>query len=243
MDLTKEAIDTLVGLAEPSTYTIDNVNYSSEKLTLVAPPVPTHLLVGTLDGFVNLLETSFEGFDPTKVIIHVDSHDSAKLIAAQSDRYGRRQVWIEAKALKGDRSFNFGSFYPVEEFVISVSSLFVQDESLAKLLSLAGNITAGEQAQVQDDGISQKVTMKAGVSFVETAVLNPRVTLAPYRTFREIEQPTSDFVFRVNTSKGITCALFEADGGFWKIEAINKVKGYLSNKLKTEKLADIPIIA
>ena len=75
--------------------------------------------------------------------------------------------------------------------------------------------------------------VKTGVaSKTETIVPSP-VHLKPYRTFDEIDQPESDFIFRIQSDKfdGITCALFSADGGAWKTEAKQRIKEYLSNEL------------
>jgi|SRR5579859_1922838 len=60
------------------------------------------------------------------------------------------------------------------------------------------------------------------------------VQLAPYRTFRDIEQPVSTFLFRIQQSgeNMPTFALFEADGGAWKIEAVQKIAARLSAGLK-----------
>jgi hypothetical protein len=71
-----------------------------------------------------------------------------------------------------------------------------------------------------------------------------RVKLAPFRTFRELKQPESEFVFRVHP--GGTCSLNEADGGAWKIAAVNAIADWLANRLKTsavEGIGDIPIIS
>lgn len=59
------------------------------------------------------------------------------------------------------------------------------------------------------------------------------VHLKPYRTFDEIDQPESDFIFRIKSDKfdGITCALFSADGGAWITEAKQRIKEYLRNEL------------
>jgi hypothetical protein len=59
------------------------------------------------------------------------------------------------------------------------------------------------------------------------------VELRPYRTFREIEQPASKFVLRVKRGgegQKPGCALFEADGGFWKLEAIENIRKYIASK-------------
>ncbi|KHO31340.1 hypothetical protein OR63_10900, partial [Clostridium tetani] len=83
---------------------------------------------------------------------------------------------------------------------------------------------------VGDDGVSQAATIKTGVASVnEVKVPNP-VVLAPFRTFPEIEQPESKFIFRMQS--GPRAALFEADGGAWRNEAMIKIKAYLEEQLK-----------
>ena len=47
----------------------------------------------------------------------------------------------------------------------------------------------------------------------------------------EIEQPVSEFIFRMAEKQGITCALFEADGGAWKNAAMQNIKKYLEFEL------------
>lgn len=61
--------------------------------------------------------------------------------------------------------------------------------------------------------------------------------LIPYRTFLEVEQPASEFVFRIGEGRGgaPVFKLVAADGGLWKSQAVENVKRYL-----VEQLADIP---
>ena len=67
---------------------------------------------------------------------------------------------------------------------------------------------------------------------------NP-VRLQPFRTFHEVGQQAIDFVFRMkNSSNGVACALFEADGGAWKFRAVHEIAEYLK-----DKLADVENIA
>ena len=81
-----------------------------------------------------------------------------------------------------------------------------------------------------------------GGALVEHFVALPNpVRLKPYRTFREVSQPGSLFVVRAKRADdgGLPkVALFEADGGKWKLEAIDNIRQYL-----TSKIADIPILA
>lgn len=59
--------------------------------------------------------------------------------------------------------------------------------------------------------------------------LPPIIKLAPYRTFIEVEQPEGEFLLRLQ--KGPSAALFEADGGAWKIQARKNIKEYFLDKL------------
>lgn len=83
---------------------------------------------------------------------------------------------------------------------------------------------------IGDDGISQAATIKTGVATVEDVKIPNPVVLIPRRTFVEVEQPESQFVFRMQS--GPTCALFEADGGAWRNEAMLNIKKYLEANLK-----------
>lgn len=57
--------------------------------------------------------------------------------------------------------------------------------------------------------------------------------LRPYRTFLEVEQPESAFVFRMKQDNygSVMCAVFEADGGAWKMDATQAIKEYLQREL------------
>lgn len=68
---------------------------------------------------------------------------------------------------------------------------------------------------------------------------NP-VSLIPYRTFKEVDQPASKFVFRMRDgAHGPEMALFDADGGAWEVAAMQALHEYLSGEIsKIEKDID-----
>lgn len=85
------------------------------------------------------------------------------------------------------------------------------------------------------------MTARSGIARVEEISVPNPVFLAPFRTFREITQPLSPFVLRMKQGRegGLpTVALFEADGGKWKLDAIQFIRDYLEGKIET-----VPIIA
>ena len=63
--------------------------------------------------------------------------------------------------------------------------------------------------------------------------------LTPYRTFTEVQQPTSDFIFRLSDGRNdeVYCALYEADGGAWRSVAKENIRKYLE-----EQLSDVAIL-
>ena len=101
------------------------------------------------------------------------------------------------------------------------------------LMKFAGTVENGTLAQYGDDGITQKATIKTGIASKGDAVVPNPVILRPFRTFVEVEQPESAFVFRMREGgRGeIECAIFEADGGAWKNAAMKRIKEYLQYEL------------
>lgn len=90
----------------------------------------------------------------------------------------------------------------------------------------------------EDDGITQTVTIKKGVTKSVLATLPNPVTLAPYRTFAEVEQPPSQYVFRLQSGNGgvPSAALFEVKDTKWQLAAIASVKAWLSGKVGELKI-------
>lgn len=132
-------------------------------------------------------------------------------------------------------SFPYDKFTDCEAFCIGVQSKFIDDPGTDKavLLKVAGTAESGSVAEYGDDGVTQKVTVKQGISLKKDAIVPNPVKLRPYRTFPEVEQPASPFIFRMNGAKGgVGCALFEADGGAWRNLAMEGIKAYLQGELE-----------
>lgn len=131
--------------------------------------------------------------------------------------------------------FPFDSFINQETFCINLQAKFIYDPEtdLALVLKFAGTVETGTVTEYGDDGVTQKATVKTGIASKSEAVVPNPVTLRPYRTFLEVEQPKSDFIFRMKQDKydGINCAIIEADGGAWKMEATKAIKDYLQYEL------------
>ena len=100
------------------------------------------------------------------------------------------------------------------------------------ILKFTGLVKDEAVKTIGDDGVTQSATIKTGITTVGNAQVPNPVILAPYRTFPEIEQPLSKFIFRMKNDRGPEAALFEADGKAWRNKAIRDIKEYLEKALE-----------
>lgn len=229
--LIQKALEYLVGLKKTEVIKVGDSNYSTEQLHYIKPvfdPKPYAQAIGiqTLTGLVDYVKNNVDKIaDP--MVIHVVSPTKVTVYSElRADMCRDNYILCEAWTPK----ITYGDFLDVERFNIMIQSCFLQNEHSAAILKVVGNIKEDNVQNTSDDGVSQKVTAKAGVSTVtEIQVPNP-VILCPFRTFAEVDQPESKFVFRMRT--GPSAAIFEADGGIWRLYAMQNVKAYLSEKLE-----------
>lgn len=227
----KEAIQYIVGLSAPSIHTIGDAIYSDKTLHRIKHnPHADPIKMNTLSSLIDYIRSGVDDL-PEKLIIHVQSPTRVQMYSAL-DYDRERECLAEVNALIPD--FNFNQFTDHDKFCINLQSKCVDLGDRALLLKFAGTVEAGSVAEYGDDGISQKATVKTGITTKTEALVPSPALLAPYRTFIEIEQPVSTFIFRMQQDKysGIQCALFEADGGAWKLVAVQSIKEYLASALQ-----------
>ena len=144
-------------------------------------------------------------------------------------------------------TFEYGKDYRQEEFIIKLQSCFVATDDLKAVICMASNIVDTQEGTYSDDGVSQQAIIKTGVTTKNAAFVPNPVRLAPYRTFLEIPQPESDFVFRIGKNRDgePTFKLTEADGGAWRAEAMKSIKRYIEANLDfiEDREKEITIIA
>ena len=85
--------------------------------------------------------------------------------------------------------------------LIYLQSKFLDSTDRALLLKFAGTVEAGSIAEYGDDGVSQKATVKTGIASKGDALVPSPVSLVPFRTFVEVQQPVSSFVLRMKQDK------------------------------------------
>ena len=162
----------------------------------------------------------------TTIMIRVVSHDRVEVFTTYLADYSRYQLYSARADVPGFRT----GFREREQALIELRSLFLQGEGTKYLLGLLSRMSEHNKVDTLDNGVTQTVETVQGVALVANETIKPRVSLAPFRTFLEVEQPESEFLLRVNDDGDV--GLFEADGGVWKLEAKQNICEYFVSRLK-----------
>lgn len=239
-----KAMDWIKGHCAPTITEIDGAKWSDRELekienvkTLVA--VNFHTLTALTEYLKSEVDVPncFVGH----IFINVVSPSSISVYseANEYNHYKRTDIATVSAMLP---AVKIGQWVDQTEFCIMMRANFIDnglyetedkvahfDTDRDALISVASNIVSGTIAQYEDTGISQKATLKTGIQESEDKLLPEKVTLRPYRTFMEVEQPKSEFIFRAKDDKfgGVQLALYEADGGMWKLNAMSAIRNYL----------------
>ena len=233
----KEAIEYILKLKRPETLKVGERDFATLDLYPIMEAECSALEVFNLDSLIQYIKNNPDNnIDKIKII----NIESPLRVVAESNLFGnfkQREKFVIVDYSDLIPSINFGRYMNIEEFIIMLKSKFIVTEDLEKLIKVVGNITDENVTNYNDDGITQKVTTKTGIARVGEVALPPRIKLKPYRTFVEVEQPESEFLLRAKKGyDGIEFALFEADGGAWKKQAINNVADYLKENLSNENI-------
>ncbi|MEG2649230.1 MAG: hypothetical protein RR967_07865 [Anaerovoracaceae bacterium] len=234
----KGAIELLIGQGEGK-YIKEEFHggtYTNKRLERIDEPRATAIETTTLTSIVDYIKENVDSIVDNNIIVHVESYDKVSLKSElNGDR--RRECIMVATALTPNVITD--RFIDPERFNIMLQSSFVENEDRNKLLKVSGNIKEENVKSVGDDGVSQSAAIKVGVASVAEVVIPNPVILSPFRTFPEVEQPQSKFIFRMQT--GPQCALYEADGGAWRNVAMESIKEYLKTRL--EGLDNVKVIS
>lgn len=233
----EKALRYLNSLTIPNIREINGQTYTDKPLTRVKyNPKAEPLHLTTLGSLLDYISSGLDDLGSRQLIIHIQSPTHVEVFSALDNERDRETLVIVDANIP---QIVFGSYIDHESFCVALQSKFVDDPETdrALILKFAGTVEAGSVAEYGDDGVSQKAVVKTGIASKDAALVPSPARLMPYRTFLEVPQPASSFIFRMKQDKYdvIQCALFEADGGAWKLSAMQLIKEYLS-----EELADYP---
>ena len=185
--------------------------------------------MNTLTSLVDYLKAGVDTM-AEKMLVQVVTPTKVRVLSMlDADR--KREELVDVEAMIPD--FEYGRYMGNERFIIALQSKFIDNDDRALLLKFSGTVKDESIAEYGDDGVTQKATVKTGITSVGDAIVPNPVKLQPFRTFIEVTQPESAFVFRMRQAdgRGVECAIFEADGGAWKNAAMKSIKEYFQNEL------------
>lgn len=231
MDL-KAALQYIVGLGDTKTFEIDGKTYADSELKPVEEPryYLRGVQFGSLDAIIKMVKAELKMFTDSTypMYIRVTDYKTVDVFSAPDDRAKREWPY---SAVCEDTSFREG-YRTQQEAIIELRSRFLPTPDVDYLLSLISTINNEQGVRSEDNGVTQTITAKSGVSMLQTVEIKPRVRLQPFRTFREVPQPESEFILRLDERGNV--GLFEADGGMWKMEAKDNILMFLGTGLSEE---------
>jgi hypothetical protein len=200
-------------------------------------PRPEKLFLQTLTGFVDYIKSNVDKINLKDHLVVVDSHLEVALLSALSGVTRGRDWPVIARVDPGLSVYKFGEYQSVESFIVSLNSLFEESHDRERLTAYVSRVHGGESLTLEDDGVTQIASVSTRVSgaLTEKESAPKIVYLKPYRTFRDVYQPESAFLFRMKLfseqDKTVGACLYEADGGRWRNTAIQAIKEFLKEEL------------
>jgi hypothetical protein len=247
-DQTPETMKYLVGLGvaaeaakrtPPETVEIKGSTYyvdASQRLVrvdVVDPKRPETTEFFSLSGVVEFIQADVDHLFADvnrRHIVKVCHPSRVELVSPLTGVANERALVATCTAKVPQIEFN--EYMDTEELNIMLMTRFQECPNRAGVISVVGNIVAEESVAVADNGFNQRVTVKKGINGPGPAVITNPVYLTPLRTFHEVDQPQSPFVLRLRGEKdNLEAAVFEADGGAWKIQAVQNIAEWLRKEL------------
>lgn len=242
MDLTKEALAYIENLAIAAAgvqVTAAGQEVSAAKHYVIEEPRAEAMKATTLQAIIDYLKTQKDSSQ--SMVLHVASPTRVVLLGSvNGDR--KRDRWIEAEAVIPHISWDH--WYDLEDINIKLQAGFAPTEQAQQLKAILGNVVAENAISRGDDGVTQSVVTRQGITTGEKTTVPNRVTLQPFRTFVEVEQPASDFILRMRSNgDDVYAKLVEADGGAWQIAAIANIRNWLQQQLEDHDMtAEQPLL-
>jgi hypothetical protein len=205
----------------------NGLKYANRNLVQLPEDAPSVFSTKTLASLVELILKEHSHDSLNDLIVHVDSPTKVNVHTVLRRHLDRFNLYSATAELPG---ITLDSYLDLEAMNILLKSAFTQNETRDRLIQVLGQVVEDAIKTSADDGIAQEVTVKTGIRTLAKMEMPTIIKLAPYRTFIEVEQPEGEFLLRLR--KGPEAALFEADGGAWKIQARRNIKQYFEVALE-----------
>ena len=160
-----KAIDRILQLSEPVIKDINGSTYTDKELFRMDTDLrASSIEVKTLTGLVEYIFANREAFNGWRgYFLHITDERTVYLRSELDNDRKRETIMIAAAE---QLNLPIGRWIEQELFLIGVQTNFVADEktALADILRFAGTVKDGTITEYGDDGVSQKATIKKGVT-------------------------------------------------------------------------------
>lgn len=230
----REALQYVVGLGNEAEKTevveICGKTYARGNLSRYDKPVYADVVkASTLTALVDYIGSCAAEFRGD-MLVHIVSPTRVRLVSSL-DAERNREALFETNAETSE--FRFDEWRDQERFMIELQANFQPNDDLELVMKVAGNIERKNNQTFSDDGCTQTATMNVGIASKADVIVPNPVELIPYRTFQEVAQPASKFVFRIGDKEVPAFKIVEAEGGIWRNEAIRNIKDWLATMLES----------
>uniref|UniRef100_A0A6M3IXA3 Uncharacterized protein n=1 Tax=viral metagenome TaxID=1070528 RepID=A0A6M3IXA3_9ZZZZ len=223
-------IDKILSLGKIQIHTIGELEYSKEALYRIKSPDQTNpkpRIFQTLMGLVEYISEIQDSEEPEDLFIIVQSPVEVNLLGPMDPDNDNIQFHY-AQATLPVKNFAFNTWHSLEDFILQLMSMFHDTDDRQNILAVLSSLANKHIVENNDDQFSQSLQIKTGLTTKAMVEVKNPVLLKPFRTFREVAQPKSNFILRYqNRNDSISAALFEADGGAWQLAAIQNIKAWL----------------
>ena len=232
----KAAIEKIQEMTKPVIREVEGRTFSisADNIDEIRPTLdrPDCLPLNSLDALVKLVKTEALKKYKAPIYITIPNHMNVTCFSQPDDAEGRyeRITYYTAKATDVP-GWEERTQLPFEEAMIALRTRFQPTSDTEYALKLLSEITTGAKITFNDNGVATSVVTKKGIDLQTNQAIRPIITLKPYRTFQEVEQPESQFLIRVS-ERGIS--FIEAGGGMWKLHARETIKRYLDDAFANE---------
>lgn len=232
--LNADAIQEIVTLAQSEVVDVDGHKYhkTATDLRKVVYPTEDKVIAYSLTQFVSYLKETAS--PDRRVLVNINGHNSVEAILAKKDKNQNSVVICKTSFEEKIEVFREGDLLTQEQMIIKLQSKFAKTSEVEALLRIVSHVTASKTSTSDDNGYAQTATFKSGVHVVsdEQVAIKTHWRLPPFRSFPEIEPVEIPFVFRLHQreSEMPKFALYEADGGGWKVDTTIAIRSFLQGE-------------
>ena len=194
------------------------------------------LKVFSLTQLVNAVKSELRIASDEHFVVNVKDQLSVDVMADTIDDNLNLEVIVSSDFSKVFSPFPFEKQMSQEEFIINLMTKFEETELRQELLRFISSVKQERVGVSDDDGFSQEASVRAGVHLAGAKTVRNYWPLKTYKTFPEVEQPVIPYILRLHQREDEMpkFALYECDGGKWKVDTTIAVREWLINRIKNQ---------